>query len=214
MASQIAHIIYCGKFFQKLDKGEIPEMVWPPEKIDHDEFILGSVFPDIRRIEKNIRRKDTHMYFPKIDLDFSGFSSFQAGWKFHLFCDMRREEILNDNDFYKLESASDYYGQPAKMLEDEVVYNSFNNWEKLTAFFNHPPFIPVLPDISEETFRLWYAIVAKYVETKPDSLAMRAFLNKQSGLAGHIQEIIDSVDKLRKNKKAVEVLFKVKNEII
>ena len=214
MASQVAHIIYCDKFFQKLDKGKIPDLVYPPEKIDHDEFLLGSIFPDIRRIDGHIRRRDTHMHFAKIDLDFSGLSSFQAGWKFHLFCDMRREEVLNRNSFYKMEYTGNFYGQPAKMLEDEIVYDNYSNWEKLTVFFNHPPFFPILPDVSEETFRLWYAMVAKYIEKKPDNASMRAFLSKQSGLAERANDIIAGVDGLRENKKAAGILAQVKEEII
>jgi len=44
-------------------------------------------------ITENIKRSDTHSVFSPIDLNFSGLSSFQAGWKFHLYCDIKREEI-------------------------------------------------------------------------------------------------------------------------
>ena len=91
MASQIAHIVYAKKYFEKY-----------PSTINKDEFILGCVFPDMRRIDGNIKRKDTHRHYDPLDLDFSGMTAFEAGWKFHLYCDMKREEILNKYDFSML----------------------------------------------------------------------------------------------------------------
>ena len=97
MAAPISHIVYAKRYFEK-----------NPSTINKDEFILGCLFPDIRRVSENIKRKDTHI--PEeilenvtsikkrnsIDLDFTGLTSFQAGWKFHLYCDMKREEILKN----------------------------------------------------------------------------------------------------------------------
>jgi len=219
MASQIAHIVYADKFFKKLELGEVSEeisrgLLYPAGNISKDEFIIGSTFPDIRRIDTDIKRKYTHMYFPKIDLDFLGLSSFEAGWKFHLYCDMRREEILNKYDFYSLDHAADHYHHPAKILEDELVYDDYNNWEKIASYFNHPTL--TIPDIniSRETFALWYAVLAKYIEKKPDERSTRIFLSKQVGLPGTVDELMGSIARIRKNKKATEILMKVKEEMI
>lgn len=214
MASQIAHVIYTDQFFKKLDMGKIANLNHPAGKIDRDEFMLGSVFPDIRRIDSSIKRRDTHLYFPKIDLDFSNLSSFEAGWKFHLWCDMKREDILNKHRFYELEHTSELYNHPAKILEDELVYDYYQNWEKVVWFFKNAPYKKTLSYISEETFKLWYAIVSKYVEKKPDSSSMHAFLIKQQRLPAKVEEIIDYVNRIRKNKKAVEIILKIKDEII
>jgi hypothetical protein len=214
MASQVAHIIYDDSFFKKLDKSGIASLVLPKEKLNREEFILGSVFPDIRRVDNTIRRKETHMYFPDINLDFSRLTSFQAGWKFHLWCDMRREEILNRYNFYKLENTADVFGLPSKILEDEIVYDGYNNWEKLSLYFKNPPFYPTSDSVSEETFRLWYVIVSKYIECQPNNTTMRAFLVKQVNLDAGVDAVIESVEKIRKNKKAIEILLKIKKEIL
>lgn len=211
MASQIAHIVYAKAFFERLEKGEIVSNLG---KIDKDEFFLGAVFPDVRRMDDSIKRKVTHFRFEKLDLDFSGLTSFEAGWKFHLFCDMRREEILNKHDFYTLPHATDFYHHPAKILEDEVVYDKYNNWEKLCYYFNNPPFFESGTGISQETYNLWYAIVAKYMEKKPDEKAMRIFLSKQLKLPASINQIMESVSQLRENQKAVEILEGVSEEIL
>lgn len=209
MASQIAHIVYAKKYFDRLEAGEISV----GGKIDRDEFLLGCVFPDIRRIDKSVKRKDTHLRFDPLDLNFSGLTSFEAGWKFHLYCDMRREEILNRKEFYSLENTFDFCGVPAKLLEDELLYGEYDNWEKICFFFNNAPFVETNIGASPETFNLWYAILAKYIEKNPDSKTEKIFLTKQSSFIDIAEKVIISLEKLRENKKAVEILLRVKEEI-
>jgi len=203
MASQVAHIIYAEKYFKKY-----------PSKINRDEFILGCVFPDIRRIDENVKRKMTHRAFDPLDLNFEGLTSFQAGWKFHLYCDMKREEILNKYKFYELEYTADFWHHPSKMLEDELIYDEYENWEKLAHYFNSAPHIEAGIGVSQETFSLWYAILAKYVESKPGDRSMRVFLSKQRNLSEMVNELAEAIDKLRKNDKVGEILKKVAEEIV
>lgn len=203
MASQVAHIIYTKKYFDKF-----------PSIIHRDEFILGCVFPDIRRIDGKIMRKDTHRHYEPLNLDFKDLSAFEAGWKFHLYCDMKREEILNNYGFYSLPEAENFWHLPAKILEDEIVYDIYNNWEKLVHYFNNVPAIDNGLSTSRETFSLWYAILAKYIEKKPDSKTMRIFLSKQPSLAEKVDGIVESIDALRKTKKAVDILSRVAEEIV
>lgn len=232
MASVVAHLIYAQKYFKK----------HPMPNGDEDLFMLGCVFPDIRRVDETIKRKDTHRCFDRLDLNFEGLSPFQAGWKFHLYCDMRREEILKKYKFYELDNAADFWCQPAKNLEDELLYEQYNNWEKLRHYFNNIPNIeneinvPPQKECSTpvgmfhrehptgqagnilrgkyDTMALWYAMIAKYIEKKPDSKAMKIFLLKQIGFADKAGPISEVVDKLRKNGKAVEILKKVAGEIV
>lgn len=211
MASQVSHIVYAKRYFDQLEKGAAENTIG---KLEKDEFLLGSVFPDIRRIDESVSRKDTHLHFPVLDLDFSGLSSFEAGWKFHLYCDMRREEILNSHKFYDLSHTTDFYNQPAKNLEDELVYEKYNNWEKIIHYFNNAPYFDPKIGVRKETFGLWYAILAKYFEKKPDNKTIRSFLVKQPSMAEKIDGIMDSVSTLRKNQQAVEILEKVWEEIV
>lgn len=202
MASQVAHIVYAKKYFEK----------YPSAEIKKDLFLLGAVFPDVRRIDNTIKRKDTHLRFAPLDLDFRGLDSFQAGWKFHLYCDMKRDEILRNARFYeKISSRSDL---PPKILEDELAYDEYNNWEKLTALLNNPPEIEFDFHVSPESLRLWYAIIARYFERKPDEKTMRAFLVKQPSLTKRVDDIMKAVVEIRGNKEAVEILKNIKNEIV
>jgi hypothetical protein len=204
MASQISHIIYSRKYFEK----------HPALPAYEDEFILGCVFPDIRRIDESVKRKDTHLCFDHCDLNFNQMSAFEAGWKFHTYCDMKRDEILKRNGLYEIKGATDFWGQAAKQLEDELLYEKYNNWEKLVNYFNNAPVLEIGIDVSHETFQLWYAILAKYIEKKPDNKAMRIFLSKQSPFATKVDGIMESVDRLRQDKKVIGILSKVVEEII
>jgi hypothetical protein len=204
MASQVSHLIYARRYFEK--NPALPSF--------EDEFMLGCVFPDIRRIDESIKRKDTHRCFSPLDLNFSGLTPFQAGWKFHMYCDMKREEILNKYKFYSLENAGRFEGMANKLTEDGLLYDEYNNWEKLKHLFNNPPKIDTGLAISRETFDLWYAINAKYIEKKPDEKTIRILLAKIPTLANKADEISKSVDNLRKNERVVEILRKVKDEIV
>jgi len=204
MASVVAHLIYAQKYFEK----------HPMPNGDEDLFMLGCVFPDIRRVDETIKRKDTHRCFNCLDLNFTGLLPFQAGWKFHLYCDMRREEILKKYKFYELDSAMESWNQPAKNLEDELLYEQYNNWEKLRHYFNNIPVIENEINVPYETMALWYAMIAKYIEKKPDSKTMKIFLLKQIGFADKAGPISEVVDKLRKNAKVAEILKKVAEEIV
>ena len=201
MASQVAHVVYAQKYLEK-----------NPRK-GGEFFVLGSLFPDMRRVAERVSRRDTHMYFENIDLNFEGLDLFQAGWKFHLWCDMRREEILNKYDFYSLRGAN-AIDPTAKLLEDELVYDEYKNWEKLIFILNNPPKINTSLDVSQEIIERWYAILAKYFGKKPNDKTMKIFLSKQSSLRIEADQIIDGVRKLRENPKAVEILKKVSEEII
>ncbi|NTU66306.1 MAG: hypothetical protein HGB08_00055 [Candidatus Moranbacteria bacterium] len=220
MASQVSHIVYAKRLFDALEDSEkISSLrnernLQIPDGFDKDLFLLGCTFPDIRRIDRKIKRKDTHLRFEPLDLDFSSLGSFEAGWKFHLYCDMRREEILNGHGFYSLKGTTDFFCGPAKLLEDELIYNDYNNWEKIISYFRNVPSIEIGIDVDKETFSLWYAILAKYMEEQPTTKTMRVFMSKQFGIGGDLNDIMETVDNLRKNKKAVEIILKINNEII
>ncbi len=202
MASQVAHIVYAKKYLDK-----------HPRK-DADNFLLGTLFPDVRRIADELSRHETHIFFKHLDLDFNDLTGFQSGWKFHLWCDMRRYEILNKYNFLNIKNAATFGGMTARLLEDEILYEKYNNWEKLSLLLNNPPTITTPLDVSQETLERWYAIVSKYFEKKPSDKTIKIFLCKQPSMKNEADGIIDALGKLRNNSKAVGILKKVVEEII
>ena len=201
MAFPVSHVVYAKKYLDQ------------HPAINADMFLLGTLLPDIRRVTDEVTRYDTHQIFKHVDLNFKKMDDFQAGWKFHLWCDMRREEILNENNFYKLPYTIDY-DAPPKLLEDELVYEKYRNWEKLTLLLNNPPFIEDELPVSRETMERWYAIMGKYFEKKPNDKTMKTFLFKQRRLRKRADDIVDLVRKLRENRKVVEILERISSEIL
>lgn len=221
MASPISHIIYAKKYFDAIESGSLLKNNSDKEKfscsfgkIDKDEFFLGCLFPDIRRIDEGVSRKDTHLKFYPLDLDFFGLNSFEAGWKFHLFCDMRRDEILNGKkiNFYK--NADELSGLSGKILEDKLVYSDYDNWEKLTGYLNNPPYFETVETVNKNTYNLWYAILAKYLERQPDAKSISSYLVKQPRFAERKKNIIEMVERLEKNKAVVGILENISDRIV
>lgn len=203
MASQVAHIVYAKRYLEKYS-----------QEFDEKEFIVGCVFPDIRRIDNTIRRRETHLRFYPLDLNFEALSDFEAGWKFHLYCDMRREEILNKYNFYSIKNTDAFYNQSAKILEDEVDYDYYKKWQELAEYLENMPMLSTGIDVSKETFENWYGCIANYIREKPTSDSMRIFLLKQPSIADEADAIVNIVDRLRKNGKVIELLKKVQEEIV
>jgi len=201
MAFPVSHVVYAKKYLDQ------------HPAVDPDLFLLGTLFPDIRRITDEVTRYDTHQHFKKLNLSFEGLDAFRAGWKFHLWCDMRREEILNKHGFYKLSYTIDH-DAPPKLLEDELAWEKYQNWEKLRFILNNPPELELPFGVSRETLERWYAIIAKYFEKKPDERTMKAFAWKQRSLRKRADEIVDVVAKLRENSKACEILSRISGEIL
>ena len=204
MAQQISHIIYAQKYLEK----------HPMPNGDKDAFILGCVFPDIRRIDEEIGRKDTHMAYDPVDLNFDNLTPFQAGWKFHLYCDMRREEILNKYGFYDIPETSAYVGMPAKLLEDNLLYARYDNWEKICAYFNNSQFFPQELPVKKEVFQLWYAILGRYIEKAPDERTTKIFISKLYSSAEKTKAMMSLFAKFKQDEKVKNILLKVVEEIV
>lgn len=73
MASPIAHIVYAEDFLNSVQYSFSRE--W------RNEFIAGSLFPDIIRLLPYTSRELTHNRYP-VDLDLSALRPFYAGWEF------------------------------------------------------------------------------------------------------------------------------------
>jgi hypothetical protein len=220
MASQISHIIYAKKLFDRMEDGNIhndffDQGITKKILMHRDAFLLGCTFPDIRTIVNGVSRKDTHMFFSQVNLDFRGLTPFQAGWKFHIYCDMKREEILNKYAFYELTKEVEKSWLANKMLEDELVYASYNNWEKLSYYFNNIPKVDVLPEISQEMLEFWYSLVARYIEQNPSDKTIHIFISKTK--QPDIQKadrVLKGICELRKIAGVSEILKKIYIEII
>lgn len=197
MATPISHVIYADRFLKK-----------HPQKFKWDDFMLGIIFPDIRRVS-NVSREETHNRFKNLDLNFDGLSGFESGWKFHVWCDLRRNEFLRDKKFYEIKGIASAYYLSYYFLEDCLIWDKYNNWENVSYLYKNPPHYATSEKIYLSDWNFWYEIVAKYILSKPNEQSIREFIRHQPTVAAKIDRIAREFEFFKKNAKVVEILESV-----
>jgi hypothetical protein len=119
MAGPIAHIVLALSILPK----NLPEA-------GVREFVLGSTFPDIRYISKNITREDTHfnnITLQEIKQKIQDKKFFEAGVLFHSLVDELRDWYMNKKSVYKIMPRTENAVRAIKFLEDNILYKKLNN---------------------------------------------------------------------------------------
>lgn len=202
MASQIAHMVYANEYLQKYPR--------PKEK---EAFIAGAFFPDIRRVS-NLTRAQTHQHFTDLDLKFEFMDSFEAGWKFHVWCDLRRNELLRDAGFLQMKEVEGAHYQAYYFLEDELLWSKYQNWETVQNILRDFPFKPLFPQLPKHDWEFWYQLVAEYIGQPPSPESISRFCKQIPSLSLKTQAIIDGMAKLRNNRKVAEILLQLPNQLL
>ncbi len=136
---------------------------------DQREFLLGTLFPDIRYLEECPRSK-THDSYPSLEKTKKAESFFAAGTVFHAWVDEMREFYLHRN---RVEEKLPLHarirsGLFLKLLEDEILYTS-GAWKKKLEF---------LQEISREekqksslaSLKKWHFFLTSYLSFPPSNV--------------------------------------------
>lgn len=191
MASQIAHVVYGKKIFERLNG-----LLWT-------EFLMGTLFPDIRYPAK-IDRDITHVFgtseeaIPKED-------SFNAGLYVHCFVDEKRESFVRSKDIYNL-FPQKLYAASYKLVEDLVVYNKIDNWKEITSQLTtyHPTTREY--GIDEKTIWDWYNLLKRYFSKKPDEKEWYKMITTIGFDKKLAQKVIEHTRLIRNNEKAMDII--------
>lgn len=175
--------------------------------------MLGVIFPDIRRVS-NVSREETHNRFKKLDLDFAGLSDFEAGWKFHVWCDLRRNEVLRDKRFYEIKEIGNAYYMSYYFLEDYLVWDVYRNWENLVYLYRNPSFIKTVEKARLHDWNFWFEIVSDYVRAKPTQESISNFVKHMPSVAVKNEKIQEEFEKLKKNARVAGILKNVYLEMV
>lgn len=202
MAFLVSHVVYTDRFLKK-----------NPGVGNGQEFLLGVLFPDIQKVS-NVTREQTHNKFRELDLKFEGLSSFEAGWKFHVWCDLRRNEIIRDCGFVDIIKSKKYNYFSYFLLEDQIIWEKYGNWETLSLFLRNAPFRDLFEELSNEDWTFWYEAVADFISEKPNKNSIAKILRKTPNLAGKVEKITAEIEELEKDKKMVEFLKGIHLKII
>ncbi len=202
MASEIAHVVYADRLLRQ-----------KPVAQDQQQFLLGTLFPDIRRVS-NVNRSQTHNKYKKLDLDLEGLDDFEKGWKFHVWCDMRRTEILLKKGFYDIEEVREGYYLSHYILEDRLLWDKYNNWETLMNFLNNPPYYQLFEELNRSDWNFWYMILAEYFQAKPSRESVIKYCKAQPSIGSRVEQIANEIESFEKDKKLVEILNEVYLEMV
>lgn len=193
MASEITHVVYGKKIFDRDTKG-----------LDWEKFVIGALFPDIRYRAK-IDRVITH----QIDTEKEKMptkDSFKAGLYSHLLVDDRRESFIKRKGIYDLLPRSRYNTTALKLIEDELVYNSFLGWSRVINALNKVLDEEVDYGIKKETVISWHKFLQKYFEWGPNERAWKNLIIYLGFDTEAAMEIIKQVRQVKKKKKVLDII--------
>ncbi len=136
--------------------------------LDHQAFILGTCFPDIR-YPAGIEREQTHI--KNIPLDkIQQESSFQAGLLFHTYVDELWNGYIRGHGeaLFAVIPHNRPMFHAMKILQDKWLYEHLTDWERITAHFE-----TILPEerqfgASDAMIRRWHNMLADYLSKPPE----------------------------------------------
>lgn len=200
MASQITHVVYGKKIFDRLDEG-----------LNWSEFVIGTTFPDIRYLAK-IDRNKLH-YFNTSEGKIPKDNSFKAGLYTHSLVDEKREDFIEAEGVYEFVSR-DWTGASAcKLIEDEVLYDKYKQWKQLLKTFDNP---------SKEEFKLvsdrkaverWHKFLLDYFKEKPTEEAWYKAIVLITSDESMAKKVIEETSRIKRNGRAMDIIKKTYENI-
>lgn len=201
MASQVSHIVYGKEIF---DDCKDKNLSWP-------EFLVGTVFPDIRYIAK-IDRGITHKFntskkqIPN--------KSFEAGMYVHSYVDEKREKILERKGIYNLGFAKNWlYSTALKLVEDQILYDKYHDWDEaikaLDIYYEEE--YKYVPD--KEIVKKWHSLTKKLFKVKPSNKTIREIILRMGIDENVCAEVLKQMQMIKSNKKAMSILSETYKEV-
>jgi hypothetical protein len=164
-----------------LPKSKITPMPWPVTHIlvaeslynpyfnhlDHQQFILGNAFPDIRYPAK-IDRHLTHFEVTPLE-EMQSQSAFRAGVLFHSVVDHFWNAILlKDNEtLFASVPHNSVMIHTMKVLQDGFLYENGNHWNKISGYFDDIFQEELAYGADEPMVNRWHLVLGNYLRKPP-----------------------------------------------
>ncbi len=156
MAGPVAHIV-CA--LALLNSGAL--------KIeDKQAFLVGTSFPDIRYLGV-IKREQTHKHDVTWQDIQNESDSFKAGMLLHSLVDRIREEYMMEHNVYNLVPKFPFFSQSLKLYEDMLIYNSMDEWQLISSYFNEILSSERAFGIKEQDIKRWHQILQTFFVKRP-----------------------------------------------
>jgi hypothetical protein len=138
------------------------------EEKEKREFILGTLFPDIRYL-KELSRRETHEPYPSLAKVRAAPTLFESGKIFHAWLDEIREFYLSHHQVYDQLSflPVNRRGVFLKFLEDEMVFSQ-REWKNQCHYLEE-----MLDEekelASESAVKKWHFFLQNYLSASPST---------------------------------------------
>lgn len=200
MASIITHIVQGKKIFDRL-----------PRRMNWDEFVIGTTFPDIRYLS-NIDRDITHIYDTSEDkVPFT--NSFEAGRYVHCLIDERRVVLLKQLGMFDM-IENNYVNETAlKLFEDVVLFESFGDWNEVIKTFSKtlPEELEYVKNIKE--IEKWHKSIQEYIKNGPKHTSWVKQFKTIGFTKEKVQPILQKVEVYSENPRLREILLNLNKKI-
>jgi len=170
------------------------------------EFILGTLFPDIRYLGVT-ERDTTHVREITLAHVRAEEDAFIAGAKFHSLVDKVRNEFMKASGVYDQCPPFLYDQQSLKFLEDELFYSLFPSWSRVLSYLDDVAAGPEQYGVTLDAARQWYALMADYL-SNPPSDASRARLGAALGFTNEAIILMNAyIEELKKKKTVTDLMM-------
>ena len=182
MAAPIMHILLAFNIFSLL-----------PDHFNKQDFMLGTMFPDIRYMA-NLQRAQTHIEPVCWNDVINCKSAFKAGMLFHNIVDIIRINIIEHPVYEDLKINMEPQNISLnrvrlimlirKLAEDNIIYNLLSKEQRHTIHetFNHICTEELQLCPNREVIIKWHKIIQDYCERPPDLDTVHRFLCSTGGI--------------------------------
>lgn len=203
MASEITHLVFANTLYEKYFSDK-----------KREDFLIGACLPDIRYIDNNLDRQSTHFDIREINQVIREKDGLAAGIKFHSLTDYKRKQFLGLRGGIIIgfdPRLFDWWGY--KLLEDEILYDNFNNWTDTTTLLKEYWF-KILPfSISMTKYNKYLNILGKYFCQKPNENSRRLFLSALGYADSAISEEENTIIALKTNQEVIATIEEMYEKI-
>ena len=193
MAGEIAHVIYGARIVTHL--GDL---------VSHPSYWIGTLFPDIYRIERT-SRFPTHPRSVRLST-LVGNNDFITGMRVHSWIDETREAFFREHRVFEQLPWHPLLGLALELLEDELLYSSYTDWNLIIRILAtvHPDEERIIH--SRLHIQAWHALLTQYCKNAPSDESRIAFMRAMEISQHTAEEVNKVISELRTNQTAKKIL--------
>lgn len=193
MATPITHIILTDSIYKKFFSD-----------CSKKDFILWTILPDIRYLDKTISREQYHIKDVSLEAVLSQKDCFQKWIYFHSLVDQIRNNFYISKWIYTFWWDEDFI-MALKLFEDQYLYNKIKRRDEYMKLFNNIPYEKT-PDIKKKSLDTRYTMIKVWLIEKPNNTTRRTF-QKQLGLSRkYTKKINDIISKIEKDEMLLHII--------